>query len=290
MNAVALSPGELADLLLLIRPFEVEPADIGARRHLAGSELDHVVTAGDLLKHRLLVVERIARLIDVTELNGVADADCAVVGRILADDYAEQSGFARAVRADHADDAAGRKLEGEIIDQEPVAKALADLLRVDDDIAEARPRRNGDLRLASGVAARLSQMLVIGFDARLRFCLTRLRARPDPIEFAGKGPLLGRILLTFHLEPFLLLLEPGGVAAVIGNAGAPIKLECPLGDVVEEVAVVGDHDHGAGLIAQMMLEPSHALRIELVGGLIEQKDVWLRQQQTAERHATLLAA
>src|SRR3990170_2580982 len=279
MNAVALSARELADLLLLIRPLEVEPADIGAGRHLAGAKLDHVAAAGDLLEHRLLAVERIARLIDIAELHRVADADTAVVRRLLADDHAEERGLAGAVRADHADDAAWRQLEGEIVDEEAVAEAFADILRLDDHIAEARSRRNGDLRLAVGVAAGLRHQLVIGLDTRLGLCLARLGACPDPVELAGERPLFRRILLAFNLEPLVLLLEPGGIAAVIGNAGTAIELESPFGDVVEEVAVVGDHDHGAWIIAQMMLEPGHAFGVEMVGRLIEQKDVGFGEQQ-----------
>ncbi len=69
-----------------------------------------------------------------------------------------------------------------------------------------------------------------------------------------------------------------------------IELERPFGDVVEEVAVVGDHDHGARIVAQMMLEPGDALGVEMVGRLVEQEDVRLGEQQLAERHAPLLAA
>src|SRR6187431_2883497 len=166
MNAVAFSARELADLLLLVGPLEVEPADIGAGRHLAGPELDHVAAAGDLLEHRLLAVERIARLIDIAELHRVADADGAVVRLVLSHDHAEQRGLAGAVRTDHADNAAWRELEGEIVDEEAVAEAFADILRLDDDVAEPRSRRNGDLRLAVGIAAGLRHQLVIGLDAR----------------------------------------------------------------------------------------------------------------------------
>ena len=211
-------------------------------------------------------------------------------GLLLADDHAEQRGLAGAVRADDADDAAGRQLEGEIVDQEPVAEAFADMVCLDDHVAEARARRNGDLRLAVVVAAGLRHKLVIGLDARLGFRLARLGARPDPVELAGERPLLGLVLLAFDLEPLLLLLEPGRIAALIGNAGAAIELERPFGDVVEEVAVVGDHDHGAGIVAQMMLEPGDAFGVEMVGRLVEQQDVGLGEQQAAKRHAPLLAA
>src|SRR6476660_8011534 len=224
MNAVALSARELANLLLLVRALEVEPADVSPRRNLAGPELDHVVAAGDFLEHRLLAVERIARLIDIAELHRVAHADGAVVGLVLAHDHAEQRGLAGAVRPDHPDNAAGRQLEGEIVDEEAVAKAFADMLGLDDHIAEARPGRNGDLRLAVGSAAGLRHQLVIGLDARLGFRLARLGARPDPVELAGKRPLLGRVLLAFDLEPLVLLLEPRRIAAVIRNAGPAIEL------------------------------------------------------------------
>ena len=53
---------------------------------------------------------------------------------------------------------------------------------------------------------------------------------------------------------------------------------------------MGDHDHGAGIVAQMMLEPGDALGIEMVGRLVEQEDIGLGQQQLAERDAALLAA
>ena len=71
---------------------------------------------------------------------------------------------------------------------------------------------------------------------------------------------------------------------------AAIELEDPLGDVVEEVAVVGDRDDGAGVVLQEPLEPLDALGIEVVGRLVEQQQVGPRQQQAAQRDAAALAA
>src|SRR5579864_2372436 len=107
MHTVALAAGELAHLLLLVRPLEVEPAAIGAAVHLARPELELIEAAGNLLPHRLLGVERIAGLIDIAELHCVAEADRAAIGLFLAHDHAEQRGLAGAVWADHADNAAG---------------------------------------------------------------------------------------------------------------------------------------------------------------------------------------
>jgi hypothetical protein len=63
--------------------------------------------------------------------------DRAGVGLLLAGDHAEQRGLAGAVRADDADDAAGRQLERQVLDQQPVAEALVQALGLDD----VSPRR-----------------------------------------------------------------------------------------------------------------------------------------------------
>ena len=75
-----------------------------------------------------------------------------------------------------------------------------------------------------------------------------------------------------------------------GIPRAAVELEDPAGDVVEEVAVVGDRDDGALVLLQVLLEPRHGLGVEVVRGLVEEEDVGLGQQQAAERHAAQLAA
>src|SRR5215472_14851688 len=134
MDPVALAAGELADVLLLIGALEIEAGDIGAARHLALAELDDVEPVGDLLPHGLVGPERVARLIDIAELHGFADAQGAAIGLLLADDHAEERRLAGAVGADDADDAAGRQAEIEIVDQEPVTEGLAQMLGSDHEV------------------------------------------------------------------------------------------------------------------------------------------------------------
>ena len=45
----------------------------------------------------------------------------------------------------------------------------------------------------------------------------------------------------FLQHALLLLLQPGGIIALVGNAAAAIELEDPARHIVEEVAVMG-HD------------------------------------------------
>ncbi len=60
--------------------------------------------------------------------------------------------------------------------------------------------------------------------------------------------------------------------------------------MVEEVAVVCDGYNGAGILAQVLLEPVDAFGVEVVGWLVEQQHVGLLQQQAAQSHAAALAA
>ena len=91
-------------------------------------------------------------------------------------------------------------------------------------------------------------------------------------------------------EALGLGFEVGGVVALVGHAPAAVELEDPAGDVVEEVAVVGDDQHRAGEVAQVLFEPARGLGVEVVGRLVEQQQVGLAEQQRAERDAALLAA
>ena len=88
----------------------------------------------------------------------------------------------------------------------------------------------------------------------------------------------------------LLLLEPRRVVALVRDAAAAVELEDPAGHVVEEVAVVGDRDDGALVVVQVALEPRDRLGVEVVGGLVEQQQVGLLEEQPAERDAAALAA
>ena len=99
----------------------------------------------------------------------------------------------------------------------------------------------------------------------------------------------GRCLLLLLGESGTLLVEPTRVVALERESAATVEFENPLGHVVEEVAVVGDGHHGAGVVLQEALEPVHALGVEVVGGLVEQQQVGAGEQQSAEGHPAPLA-
>src|SRR3954468_6786642 len=290
MHAVALAARERTDLLLLVRALEVEIGAIGARIHLALAEQDEILAARDLLPYVLLAVERVAGLIDIAEMHGLADLDRALVRLLLPDDHAEQRGLARYVRTNHADDAARWQLEGEVVDQQVVAERLGETLEIDHVLTEPLGHRDDDLRGLGGLLRSLLHQLLVALIAGLGLRLPRARGGRDPFLLARERALARFFLAALLREPLLLLRKPGRIVALIGNTAAAIELEDPAGDVVEEVAVVGDDQDGAGIIAQVAFEPIDGFGIEMVRGLVEQQQLGLLEQQPAERDSAALAA
>ena len=137
------------------------------------------------------------------------------------------------------------------------------------------------MRGLSLLFARLLQQLFIALVARFRFCLPCAWRSGNPFLLAGQRALARFLLAAFLFEPLLLLNEPGGIIALIGYAAAAIELENPAGNIVEEISIVGYDQNGAGIIAQMALEPRHRLGVEVIGRLVEEKELGLRQQELA---------
>ncbi len=109
-------------------------------------------------------------------------------------------------------------------------------------------------------------------------------------------PLAWRPLLALHLGLFFLLqalfllLQPRGIVALPRNAAPPVQFKNPARHVVQEVAVVGHGDDRAGEGLEEAFQPRHRLRVQVVGGFVQQQDVRALQQQAAQGHATALAA
>src|SRR5438067_1793488 len=290
VDAVALAARERPDSSLLARALEVEPRHVRARRDLLLSELDLVVAAGDLLEYRLVRIERLAALIDVADLHRLADLQRPLVRLLLRGDHPEERRLAGAVRADDADDAAGRQREVEVLDEQLVAVAFLQPARFDHGVAEARAGRDVDLGRLDLLRRVLAQQVLVRIQARLAFRLPRARRHPDPFELALERLLPPRLRLLLLREAVPLLLEPRRVIALPRDAVAAIELEDPAGDVVEEVAVVGHRDDGAGVFGEESLQPRDRLGIEMVGRLVEQEEIGRLQQQATERDAAALAA
>src|SRR4030095_8805407 len=146
MDSIALAARQHADLLLLIRAGKIESRYVRSRIHFSGADFQKVGAADDLFPDRFFRIEGTA-LIDVSQRNRLSDTNLAAVGLLLTYDHAKQGRLAGAVGADHADDTAGRKLERHVVHQQVITVGFADSFRFDHNVAQARPRRNGDLQI-----------------------------------------------------------------------------------------------------------------------------------------------
>ncbi len=80
------------------------------------------------------------------------------------------------------------------------------------------------------------------------------------------------------------------VIAGIERELAPLEMENVVDDVVEEIALVADHDEAAAIGLEERFEPERRLEIEMVRRLVEQQQVRLREQQSGEGDAHAPAA
>ncbi len=208
-------------------------------------------------------------------------------GCFLTGDQLEQGRLAGAVGADDADDAARRQREAQTFEQQLVAIGLGQALHFDDLAAEPLGHLDEDFRLARDVLILRGNELVELGDTRLRLGLARLGALADPLELVLDRLLAAGFLALLLLHPLGFLLEVGRVIAFVGEVFPAIELEDPADDIVEEVAVVGDHQHRAGIFLEMRFEPLDAFRVEVVGGLVEEQDRGLLDQQARQRDPAL---
>src|SRR4051812_2166061 len=213
VQPVALATGEHARRLLLVRTLEAERADVRPRRHLDVADVDVVEAAGNGLPHGLLGVDARAVLVDVGQLDRLADLDLALVRALQPDDGLEQRRLADAVRADDADDAVAGQVERQVLDQDPVAKALLQVVDLDHDAAQTRARRDLDLlEVELAGLLRLGRHLLVAVEAGLGLGLAGLGARPGPGHLVAPPPLppLG-LLSRDGPPPGLLFPGPRGV-------------------------------------------------------------------------------
>src|SRR5690606_38368502 len=110
-------------------------------------------------------------------------------------------------------------------------------------------------------------------ESSLRLRLAALRVGAHPLELGLHGLLPRLLRLLFGREALFLLLQPGRIIALPGNAVAPVEFENPAGYVVQEVTVMGYRDDGPGILLEEALEPRHRCGIEVVRRLVEQQHV-----------------
>ncbi len=232
----------------------------------------------------------LAALVDIRQVHRWTEVDGPLVGWFLAGDEPEQRGLAGSVWADDPDDGGGWHVEVQLIDEKTVSVALGDARQSDHLVAEALGEGDDELEsVGSGLhVSRLGDEPLVGGEARLALRLPGPWRHPNPLQLAlyRAAPRL-RLALVLG-EPRLLLFEPARVVALEWVGTALVEFEDPAGDLVEEIAVVGDGDDSPGIFLEMALQPCDRLGVEVVGRLVEQQKIGCGKQKAAKRNPAAL--
>ena len=216
---------------------------------------------------------------------------CAIV---LAGEQPHQVRLARAVGADQPDALAEVDLLLER-DDEPVD---ADAAQVHDDprrlgaghphddllLGRRRRRRAG---LDEPLPARLGRVGALGVAVVHRGPLLHDLVEPE------QAPLLALPLLEPVAEQLLAAgprLGIGAVGAAVHPAAAALEREDPRGRRAEQVAVVGDEQHGLLRGGDARLERELRRHVEEVVGLVEEQDLRVAREEHLEHEPLALPA
>ena len=199
VEPVALTAGQHAHLLGLVVAGEVEPGAVRPGVDFTLAQLDDVEAAGKLLEHGFVRIQAGAHLVGVGELDRVAQAQGPGIWFFLAGDHAQQGGLPRAIGPDEAHHRPRRHLEGKVLVQELAVVALGQALRLNDHVAQPRPRREDDPAFAHLLLAIIREEFFVAFYARLRFGVPPLRAQRYPFQLPLQGLGPGGISLLLDL-------------------------------------------------------------------------------------------
>ena len=228
------------------------------------------------------------RLIHVGNFYRFAYGKRALVGFLQAHYQAEKRGLAGTVRTDDTHNAVGRKHKVEVIEEQLFSVSLLHVLGFDNLVAEARTVGDKDFELFFALLLVLVEQTVVARQTSLALGVTSLGSHTHPFKLALKRLAALACLLLFLSHALCLLVEPRRVVTLPWNTLTTVKFKNPAGHMVEEVAVVSDRNHRAGILLKVLLEPVDRLSVEVVGRLVEEEDIGLLEQEAAKSHAATL--
>ena len=229
-----------------------------------------------------------------------ADGDGPLGGGQVTGDHPQQGRLAGAVGTDDAEPLPGVEREVDTAEQpRPVAEAVAHPFEVDHVVAEAGGAES-EIELAAagrGFGPAFDDRRR-RLDAGLRLARPRRRAPPEPRQLRTGEVATNRFLPRGLGLPVGLGFEVGGITALVHVAPAPIELDDPGRDPVEDVTVVGHQQEAAAVRGQAGLQPGDGVDVEVVGRLVQdEQDVVARltrradfDQGAGQRHPLRLAA
>ena len=257
--------------------------------------------AVQLIEHG--VQQAALRVVEVDDLGQVAalhrgaHADLPLVGPLLPHQDLDEGGFAGAVVPQQGAALAPHHLQVHPGEQGALAEGFGQPLDGEHLIPPELPLPEADLHLPlpGGPVGGPHPLDALLHGLGPLEDLVVARIGPDPQLLGGLLQLLDLgllllILLQLLLVAALLLHHIEAVIAGVELRLPLLDLDDPVHHPVQEPAVVGDRQHRALELVQILLQPLGGLQVQVVGGLVQQQDVGVLQDQPAQVHPGLLPA
>src|SRR5665647_1124145 len=246
---------------------------------LDASPYDHVRRLmADVVVGRSVEIELVDLMLrEIADRELVGAGDMTGERRQLARQQFYESRLAVAVGAEQSDAVVGVDPQGDAV-QHRAFRIVADRDIVDrDDRRRQHPLRHRKRDFAHVLRHQRGDRFhpLQHLDAGLRLAGFRslgLEAVDEGLQaLAFVGLALG-VLGVEHFAHRALFFERG-VGALVERQLAAIEMQDLVDRGIEQVAVMADDDHGAGVVRQMVFQPQRALEVEIVGRLVQQQEI-----------------
>ena len=243
----------------------------------------------DVLDGAQALIHLCGTLREIADLHRLADGDRAARRRPAPRDEVQERRLARAVAAEDGGAVMAQHRIGKVpYDGAPV-RVIAHMIELDDRAAEAAALET-DLHRRAVEVGRLIFHRFVARDARFLLRRARLCAAAQPLELVPEEILPLRLACLLALDARRFLLEERGVISRVRVGTALVEFENARRRVIEEIAVVRDHEQRALARGEILLEPGDRLAVEVVCRLVEQQQIGGLHERRREREALLLAA
>ena len=299
-QATALAARKIADAAPeLLRRKAQTLAELLGRSLLAVDDVVLLIVAEHLADRVAHVgLELLELLRQHAKAHCLANLHAAARGFNLALDHVEQRRLTGAVLAQKAI-AVARTNEPGHIGEHLLGRAVGigiagiHVDHIDNLLAQAAHGQALELQLVTH-GRHVGDQLTSGIHAKLGLGGTSLGTAAQPRELLARHVATALLGNRGHAVALYALQDVGRIAALEGIDLAVVDLPHAGADLVQEPAVVRDHEHGAltALPAGLKVtrEPVDGAHVQVVGGLVEHEHVVVTNQQAREVHATALAA
>ena len=291
IKTAALATAQLIDIAVLcFRRKEEMLQKLRCRQTLAVTQLYHF---RDVLHHiddfhLLIKLQTLLRII--AETDGFADVQRTTIRQLLSHQYLDEGGLSRTVIPHDAHLLIAGEDVGEIIQYLQVAKGLIEVVCLK--------------YLAADIGCLYIQLYIVVIETLLGYLLqfiksvfpvtclmpSGLRHTPHPFKLRTIQVIGAFYLYGLGFDALFAFFQIIAVIALVLVYTAVVYLDYLRADAVEEVAVVRHHQQSEVGAAQIIFQPFGHIQVEVVGRLIQYKEIGFGDKRIGKRHTFQLSA